>query len=83
MMRYAEIFLIVTLGAMAGMLMGGMFGICVGILAPGITKSLSLGESSPVNIAMIFGSITGIKLGGALACFSIIVSLVSDWIHRR
>ena len=80
-MHWSKIFLLVSLGALAGMAMGGAFGFGAGTLAPTFFAHLKqwrgLPDIEPRGIAVVFGGIAGVLLGGTLSAFSIVVYLLS------
>jgi hypothetical protein len=71
-MAWTRIFLIVTAGALAGMTMGGLFGLAAGITAPNLFGHLiPWTDVEPRGLATILGAVAGVLLGGGLATFSV------------
>ena len=69
-----SIFVFVTLGALAGMAMGGLFGYAAGCLAPDVFAHLDpMHEVEPVGTATTLGAAGGVFLGGGLAVFAVAI----------
>lgn len=82
-MNWKHVFLVVTGCALAGMLMGGLFGFSAGKTTPDFFKHLvPWHDVEPVGLATFFGATCGILLGGGLGCFGIIVQGVLQWRRR-
>ena len=82
-MTWKRVFLVVTGCAIAGMLMGGLFGLAAGKLAPDFFKHIIPWQDvEPVGLATFFGATTGVLLGGGLGCFSVLVQAVFQWRKR-
>ena len=78
-MNWKEIFNKVTLAALAGMVMGGLFGFGAGTLTLEFFKRIvPWQEIEPVGAATFFGATIGVVLGGALGCFGIILQLLTQ-----
>ncbi len=78
-----KVFAIVTLAALVGGAMGGVFGYAQGLNAP---QNLGAGPVSPQEASVRGawqGSEVGIILGGGLGVFSVCASLASGWIGAR
>ena len=71
-MKWWKVFLIVSVGALMGMVMGGLFGLAAGYLTPDFFERRS-GEWGPIGLATFLGGKWGVKLGGGLAVFGVIV----------
>lgn len=80
-MKWWKVFLIVSAGALAGMIMGGLFGFVAGNITPDFFARRS-GECGPVGFATYLGGRTGVKLGGGLAVFGILVQVFMAWVRR-
>lgn len=78
-MNWKDIFGRVTLAALAGMVMGGLFGFGAGTLTPEFFRRvIPWQEIEPVGAATFFGATVGVLLGGALGCFGIILQLLTQ-----
>src|SRR5512143_3819855 len=83
-LTFRAIFLTVTLGALAGMVLGGLFGLGAGALAPGLFRTLCPWTSlEPLGTAAVLGAMAGILLGGGLAVFAITVQLAGQFLESR
>jgi len=71
---WTRVFLMVTAGALAGMLMGGFFGLAAGSIAPNLFGHvIPWTDVEPRGAATVFGAIAGVLLGGGLATFGVLV----------
>jgi hypothetical protein len=72
-MTWTKIFGIVTLGALAGMVMGGLFGVAAGSIASNLFRQvIPWADVEPRGVATILGGVAGVLLGGGLAVFALI-----------
>ena len=79
-MSWKHTFLVVTGCALAGMLMGGLFGFGAGKLTPDFFRHIIPWQDvEPVGVATFLGATTGVLLGGGLGCFAIIIQFVLQW----
>ena len=79
-MSWKQTFLVVTGGALAGMVMGGLFGLASGNVTPDFFRHLILWQDvEPVGFATFLGATVGVLLGGALGCFGIVIQFVLQW----
>jgi len=79
-MTINKIFVTVTLTALAGMLMGGVFGFFAGKITPEFFRHvIPWQDVEPVGFAIFGGATVGVILGGGLGCFAIILQLIADW----
>jgi len=75
-MTTKKIFITVTVAALAGMLMGGIFGLIAGKLAPEFFRHfIPWQEVEPVGFATFCGATVGVVLGGGLGCFGVILQV--------
>ncbi|MFW6163099.1 MAG: hypothetical protein ACODAJ_10045 [Planctomycetota bacterium] len=82
------IFAFVTLGALIGMVMGGLFGYAAGRVAPTFFTHLVMwAELEPVGTATVLGAAGGVVCGGGLAVFAVAVwalgRVVETWRLRK
>mgnify|MGYP001155048031 CR=1 FL=1 len=79
-MKWFRTYLIVTLGALVGMVLGGSFGMGSGLLAPGLFAHLvPWSDVEPMAAAIVCGGAAGVVLGGGLAVFALIIQTVTGW----
>ena len=71
-MKWWKVFLVVSLGALIGMIYGGLFGYVAGHLTPDFFERRS-GEWGPIGLATFLGGKWGVKLGGGLAVFGVLI----------
>ena len=80
-MTWKNTFLKVTIGALLGMMLGGIFGFGAGTITPALFKRIiPWQEVEPVGSATFFGATVGVLLGGGLACFGIVLQMIA---HRN
>lgn len=78
-MNWRSVFLAVTACALAGMLMGGLFGWGAGRVTPDFFRHLiPWRDVEPVGFAVFLGSTVGIILGGSLGCFALLLQVLSQ-----
>lgn len=71
-----RIFAIVTIGALGGMAMGAIFGVCAGKLTPNFfAHFIPWSDIEPMGFACVLGATGGLFLGGGLAVFSLLLHL--------
>jgi len=79
-MTWNSIFIRVAIGALVGMVMGGLFGFGAGTITPELFRRIIPWQDiEPVGAAVFFGATVGVVLGGGLGCFAIILQLFT---HR-
>jgi hypothetical protein len=75
-MPWTRVFMIVTGGALAGMVMGGLFGLAAGSLAPTFFGHLiPWTDVEPRGFATVGAAVVGVILGGGLAIFALLIQL--------
>lgn len=80
-MTWRKTFLSVTVGALIGMVLGGLFGLAAGAIAPAFfAHIIPWSDVEPIGIATVFGAIAGVLMGGGLATVAIILQVV---VNRR
>jgi NhaP-type Na+/H+ or K+/H+ antiporter len=80
MVTWKRIFAVVTISALVGMVMGGLFGLAAGRLAPEFFRHLIPWQDvEPGGMATLLGATAGVLLGGALGCFGVVVQTLLDW----
>lgn len=83
-MEWTRVFLNVTTGALAGMMMGGLFGFASGSIAPTFFRHIIPWiDVEPRGVATILGAAAGVLLGGGLATFAVIVQAFVKTRGRR
>jgi hypothetical protein len=79
-MTIKRTFITVTLAALIGGALGGVFGFAAGNLTPDFFRHFMLiRDVEPVGFATFAGSTAGILLGGGLGVFSVLVQLILEW----
>ena len=82
-MTWKKIFAVVTVAALIGMVMGGVFGFVGGRIAPEFFRHIIPWEDvEPVGVATLLGATAGVILGGGLGCFGVAVQAVLEWKRR-
>jgi hypothetical protein len=82
-MGWKHIFLIVTGCALAGMILGSLFGFAAGKITPDFFRHvIPWQDVEPVGVATFFGATAGVLLGGGLGCFGIIIQFFLQWRKR-
>jgi hypothetical protein len=82
-MTWKYIFLVVTGCALAGMVMGGLFGLAAWKITPDCFRHvIPWQDVEPVGIATFFGAASGVVLGGGLGCFGVLVQGLFQWRRR-
>jgi hypothetical protein len=79
-MTIKKVFIVVTVTALAGLLMGGLFGYGAGKLAPEFFRHfVPWHDVEPVGFATFCGATVGVLLGGGLGCFGVVIQFISEW----
>jgi hypothetical protein len=82
-LTWKTIFAAVTITALIGMVMGGLFGLAAGKLAPDFFRRLIPWQDvEPVGMATLLGATAGVLLGGVLGCFGVVVQTAVQWKFR-
>jgi hypothetical protein len=79
-MKWFRTYVIVTVGALVGMILGGSFGLGAGLLAPDLFAHLIPWSGvEPMAAAIVYGASAGVFLGGGLAVFALVIQTVTSW----
>ena len=82
-MTLKHTFLFISGCALAGMVMGGLFGFASGKLTSDFFSHLIPWQDvQPVGFATFIGATVGVVLGGGLGCFGVLVQFVWQWRKR-
>ena len=69
--------MVVTGCALAGMVLGGVFGFASGRMAPDFFRHIIPWQDvEPIGVATFFGATSGVLLGGGLGCFSVLIQFI-------
>ena len=83
-MAWTRVFLIVTSGALAGMVLGGTFGFASGSIAPTFFRHvIPWVDVEPRGVATILGAVAGVLLGGGLAIFGLVIQAFTKVRNRE
>jgi hypothetical protein len=83
-MKWLRVYMIVTVGALTGMVLGGVFGLGAGLIAPDLfAHVVPWSDVEPLGAAIVGGAITGVLLGGVLAVFGLVIQAVSAWRRKE
>jgi hypothetical protein len=83
-MTWRKIFVTVTIAALIGMVMSGLFGFGAGKITPDFFRRVILWQDvEPVGVATFFGATAGVILGGGLGCFGVIIETILEWRKKR
>jgi NhaP-type Na+/H+ or K+/H+ antiporter len=78
-MTTKRIFITVTVAALTGMVLGGLFGLAAGKMTPDFFRHLMIWQDvEPVGFAVFCGATTGVVLGGGLGCFGVLAQAISQ-----
>ena len=81
-MTIKKIFIAVTAAALAGMVMGGLFGLFAGSITPEFFRHIVPWDNvEPAGFAVFCGATAGVVLGGGLGCFGVFVQAI--WEGRK
>ena len=75
-----QTFVSVTLAALTGMVLGGVFGFAAGKLTPDFFQHvIPWQDVEPVGFATFCGATIGVLLGGGLGCFGVLLQFILEW----
>jgi hypothetical protein len=78
-MSIQKTFVTVTVAALVGLVMGGVFGFASGKMTPGFFQHIIPWQDvEPVGFATFGGATAGVLLGGGLGCFAVIVQFILE-----
>lgn len=78
-MEWRSIFVRVTLAALVGMVLGGLFGFGAGTMTPAFfQRIIPLQEVEPIGAATFFGATIGVLLEGGPGCFAIVLEIFTQ-----
>jgi hypothetical protein len=78
-MTIQKTFVIVTIAAAAGLILGGLFGFGAGKITPDFFRHILLWQDvEPVGFATFCGATAGVLLGGGLGCFSVMIQFIAE-----
>lgn len=79
-MSIVNLLVVITGSALAGMLMGGLFGFASGSMTPDFFGHLiPWQEVKPTGFATFLGATVGVVLGGGMGCFAVLIRVVLLW----
>ena len=79
-MTIRRTFVAVTVAALAGLVMGGVFGLAAGKMTPDFFRHITPWQDvEPVGFATFGGATVGVLLGGGLRCFGVLLQLIFEW----
>ena len=83
-MTWKKIFVTVTITALIGMVLGGLFGFASGKITPDFFRHIIPWQDvEPVGVATFFGATAGVILGGGLGSFGIIIQTILELKTKR
>ena len=79
-MTIGKTFTTVTVAALVGLILGGMFGFAAGKMTPDFFRHLIPWQDvEPVGFATFGGATAGVLLGGGLGCFAVLLQFILEW----
>lgn len=79
-MTIRKTFITVTIAALVGLLMGGVFGFAAGKMTPDFFRHvIPWLDMEPVGFATFSGATVGVLLGGALGCFGVLIQFILEF----
>jgi hypothetical protein len=79
-MTIQKTFIVVSAAALAGLVLGGLFGFGAGKLTPDFFRHIMIWQDvEPVGFAAFCGATAGVLLGGGLGCFGVVIQMISEW----
>ena len=83
-MTWKKIFVTVTITALIGMVLGGLFGFASGKITPDFFRHIIPWQDvGPVGVATFFGATAGVILGVGLGSFGIIIQTILELKKKR
>jgi len=83
-MTWKKIFVTVTITALIGMVLGGLFGFASGKITPDFFRHIIPWQDvEPVGVATFFDATAGVILGGGLGSFGIIIQTILELKKKR
>ena len=78
-MTIRKTFITVTGAALAGLVMGGLFGFAAGKITPDFFRHIIPWQDvEPVGFATFGGAMVGVLLGGGLGCFGVLLQFIFE-----
>ena len=78
-MTIKKIFISVTITALAGMVMGGIFGFAAGLFNQDFFRHIIPWQDvEPIWFATFSGATIGVLLGGGLGCFGVLIQFILE-----
>jgi hypothetical protein len=78
-MTIRKTFITVTIAALAGLVMGGVFGLAAGKMTPDFFRHvIPWQDVEPVGFAIFGGATVGVLLGGGLGCFGVLIQFILE-----
>ena len=79
-MTIRKTFITVTSAALAGLVMGGIFGFAAGKMTPDFFRHvIPWQDVEPVGFATFGGATVGVLLGGGLGCFGVLIQFILEF----
>ena len=79
-MTIRKIFVTVTVAALIGLAMGGLFGFAAGKMTPDFFRHvIPWQDVEPVGFATFAGATAGVLLGGGLGAFGVLIQFILEF----
>ncbi|MDB6120290.1 MAG: hypothetical protein JWO08_4071 [Verrucomicrobiaceae bacterium] len=76
-MTIQKTFIAVTIAALAGLAMGGLFGYAAGRMTPDFFRHvIPWQDVEPIGFATVSSAMVGVLLGGGLGCFGVLIQFI-------